>query len=870
MKERLAAFADAYVQRMDSADPGAEERRGLHHPLVVLVVGDRSKAALERLYELNRMQWTHPDGVMYIYIGSGEPEGAAGSETFCWQPPGAGERENKSSARSLLPQALMDNGDKLQELNLLLRRMVGRIGEKGRLYGSLMQVHVAVVTRADDPANALLPELTVLMKSVLGESFRSVSADLFTLLREKQSQSDYAYDAALGVAFLQELDRMQHRTFRFEAGLQLTHDGLRLPVSHGPSPLFDTAYVLGDKDERGLFAEDDTAVCSRIVCRLSFLRCRQNADGEIRLNPYNHQLFRQNMMPPGAAEAYYASAGLAEVTRPDRAIALTVLLALHRRMMRLLQDNGGDTGQRELLETLGLDPGQIDVLVQGVTERYPDPVEEMQGLLYEPLSPGELRRKTLRQAENALFGSNARDFFERQRERLKEGLSAGGPAERLRQAIWQRLVEDPRYGLWAVYRWTSPDERYGLTSAVREWRLENDRRLAAGRDELEALYEESADGLPAARGGMFGLFGGGKSGLKGTVSALLDRIYGWKRELLVLELKRELLLRYEHMLEELNSRLKRYIDRLTTIDKRLQDACRLRILEASGEMGRNVEDYYTQVVDRIAAELESRWGARFEFGERRIGSVAALLEQGDDAYINRLIQIAEQDWFAHPLFHQPFEQELLERANVTVSYDNRQALTKEELYRDLSAALDQESAVRADVYRFTHRHRHEESYLFGDAHSELVKYALEAAEQTDSKAGCVHEGPSSGVEKLRLMGGFRRDDLMAYRNGQRFYDTYAASGYTFHRPGWEPAAAKPSAGLELERKSALSDDRIPASQGQAGIQDLASAINTRTGNLGTHQPDGHIAETTSSASANKHLGTGTPESTDQTEGGDDR
>ncbi|WP_127604312.1 hypothetical protein [Paenibacillus validus] len=798
MKERLAAFTDHYAERKDRTESGGDERRSLRHPLVYLVVGDRSKQALERLFELNRTQWTHPEGVMYVYAGAEELTGPVAGHAFQWQPPVPADADDKRSLRSRLPQTLYGSEEKLQELNGLLRRLVGRIGESGRLYASLMQVHVAVITRADDPWNALLPELTVLLKSVFAESFRTVSADLFALLREKQAHGDYAYDAALGVSFLHELDRMQSRSFRFEAGLQVTADGLKLPAVHPPSPLFDTAYMLGDKDERGRFAEDDTAVCAEIVCRLSFLRCRQTADAEIRHNPYNHQLFRQNMMPPGAAEAHYASAGLAKATRPDRAIALTVLLALHRRLLRLMQERG-EAGQRELLEALGLDAGQADTVVQAAMAQLPDPVEEMHGLLYEPMSVPELRRMTLRQAESALFGSNARDFFERQSERLRGALSAASHAERLRQAVEQRLVSDPRYGLWAVYRWTSADERHGLTGAVREWRLENDRRLTAGRAELDALYEESADRLPAARGGMLGLFGA-KPNVKATVGALLDRVYGLKRELLRLELKRELLLRYEQLLEETHERLKRYTERLEAIDKRLQEACRLCISEANDEMGRNVEEYYAQAVEVIAAELETRWGTRFEFDERRMGSVAKLLEQGDEAYAERLMQVARSDWFTHSLFAQPFEQELLERANVTVSYENRQALTKEELYRDLCRALDEESAVRVDVYRFTHRHRYEESYLFGDADSELLRYALASGEQAQTKLGCMHEQRRSGVEKLRIMGGFRREDLMVYRGGRRFYETYLQNGYRFHRPGWEASEPEAASGADAKER----------------------------------------------------------------------
>ncbi|UUZ96041.1 hypothetical protein LJK87_17725 [Paenibacillus sp. P25] len=90
---------------------------------------------------------------------------------------------------------------------------------------------------------------------------------------------------------------------------------------------------------------------------------------------------------------------------------------------------------------------------------------------------------------------------------------------------------------------------------------------------------------------------------------------------------------------------------------------------------------------------------------------------------------------------EPFETELLERANVTVSYDNRQALTKEELYGELCRTLDEEASVRVDVYRFTHRHRYEESYFFGDFDSELVRYALKAEEPSHVKLGaCMRSG----------------------------------------------------------------------------------------------------------------------------------
>ncbi|MNG34051.1 hypothetical protein D3C84_1204490 [compost metagenome] len=44
----------------------------------------------------------------------------------------------------------------------------------------------------------------------------------------------------------------------------------------------------------------------------------------------------------------------------------------------------------------------------------------------------------------------------------------------------------------------------------------------------------------------------------------------------------------------------------------------------------------------------------------------------------------------------------------------------------------------------------------------------------------MHERRSSGVEKLNLMGGFHLEDLMYYRNGKVYYETYLQNGYEFH------------------------------------------------------------------------------------------
>ncbi|MDZ7542386.1 transcription initiation factor TFIID, partial [Clostridium perfringens] len=124
---------------------------------------------------------------------------------------------------------------------------------------------------------------------------------------------------------------------------------------------------------------------------------------------------------------------------------------------------------------------------------------------------------------------------------------------------------------------------------------------------------------------------------------------------------------------------------------------------------------------------------------------------------------------------------LLHRANVTVEYSNRQVLSKDELCKMLYRRLEEQAGIHVRLLDYTHEHRYEEKYFFGDNTSEFVRYALGADETSRIyKLGCVHEKRSSGVEKLNMMGGFHLEDLMFYRNGKVYYEHYVQNGYTFH------------------------------------------------------------------------------------------
>jgi hypothetical protein len=121
-------------------------------------------------------------------------------------------------------------------------------------------------------------------------------------------------------------------------------------------------------------------------------------------------------------------------------------------------------------------------------------------------------------------------------------------------------------------------------------------------------------------------------------------------------------------------------------------------------------------------------------------------------------------------------------------YDNRDILTKEDLFKQLNTRLRENSAIQIEVFNYTQEHRYEEKYFFGDFYSKFMKFALEKEQETRHfKVGCAHEKKSSGIEKLTLMGGFKLKDLMYYRNGEKYYKAYTENGYQFHSKAEAPA-----------------------------------------------------------------------------------
>jgi len=792
--EQLQAYMTEYDRTADAAANGSDEQRSLYNPLVFLLVGGGTGEALAALNRLMERKCANSAGVIYIHITYGEEEtgepsaasggprrgegsGGAGNLFHIRLPLAAGER---STVRADLHRQFYARADARAILNRTLRQAASRLAAGGRLYANFERLSLAAVTLADDPLCILLPELTLATQSILGESFKQVQTDLYVLLREGAAAGDYAYASALGFSFLQELEQMQERGYTLKAPLLVTEDGFALTAQHGPSPLFDLVYLLGDKDSHGVLAKDGLALAYKAIAGLNLLKNRRSVheyDGKSG-GVYNNLQYKQSITSPAVPEHVYSSAGYAEVRRPNQAIALLVLKQVYQAFCAKLMSSGGMEAEQGI-RLFGLDAQAIG---RRAAELLPprERLAELHALLAADLPLAGLKRSSLREAEDGLYGGNAKAFFTRHFTAAAQSALSRLNLQADMESVLAAELRPP-YTFYSVYRWTDRREPAGLHHGLARQLEETVRQLDDASYALQNAYDQSGETLPGS-GGFALLAGAGKKRFR---RELLELLYGLHYEVLALTVKRDLLLKWGETLDALHESAGLLVGQLQTLAAELNEAgvqIAHRESEASGDyLGRNLKEYYGKQVERIIALLAAGRGAEFFLTERYFGDIAALLAAGRDKVLARLIEIGRRDVFTDAVFTQPFETELLERANVNAGFaEGAELLSREELYKDLFLRLAGGAAVRLALFHSTQKHRYEESYYFGDADSELIRYCLSRGDRT-GQLGCVHERKTSGIDKLAIMGGFRLSDVMFWRNGRKYYDSYVDNGFQFHK-----------------------------------------------------------------------------------------
>lgn len=788
MREILRQYAAGYAKSEEQLTLMEDDQSSIHYPEVYLFIGDMTAAAIEPIMEIHDRKWDNSASVIYFHVGTdrGDRPGPKGSEStnrlHSYQLDLPVADGASKSLRKELYQAFYQERGPLSGLNKAIRKLSHHISDYGRSYSSFDRVHLSIITRVDDPFNVFIPEISLLAESIFNQSFKSVQMDLYALINEREQIETYGYASSVGVAFLRELELMQSRDYSFSAPLQMTEDGLSIPVVHPASPLFDLVYVLSDKNERGISGYSGMQDIYDIICHLGLLKNRKQKDEAydgIR-GVYNNTSFRSNIMTESGRQGF-VSAGFARVKRPNEPIALTVLYHLCRGLLQRMK-TGPEPEVQECLTYFGLDPEAVTARANRMLPNV-EHLDGLKGMMSHPVSYAGLKRMNIREAEEALFGEGCQQFFHSNYElEVQKRLRDTSTAEEVHAALRRSLSTHPYIGCYQIVEWTSDKGGAGiLLEAVRSRIRDLGSLLKTEQEGLTRYYEESVETQPFKK-----LPFRDKQNVRQFIRFFVGEVYHHRYELLLLETELALYRLYEAELEQIHRHYKQQASMLDQLEAELLEAAQSSIRTADDYIGQNLMEYYGLVTEELMLELESKRGAAVFFEDRYVGNLSVLTHEGTEPILANMIRVCLRDLLTAEPFVQTFEEELLRRANVTIEYHNKQVLAKEDLFKVLYRMLEENSVTLVRLLDYTQEHRYEEKYFFGDADSEFVRYAIRADEALRVyKLGIVHEKRSSGVEKLNLMGGFHLEDLMYYRNGRAYYETYTANGYEFH--GMEPA-----------------------------------------------------------------------------------
>ncbi|MNW35145.1 hypothetical protein D3C74_121360 [compost metagenome] len=778
VRHKLEQFATEYDRAEERLTGKGDDQSSIHYPAVFLFIGDKSREAIEPIMRMNEKKWENSEGLIYLHAGSAE-EPAIDRALEYHIPVKVQKGANSHTLRRDMYRQFYEEAQGLPELNRILRKASGALAEYGRLYPSFDRVRLSIITRVDDPLNVFVPEISLLAEAIFRQSFKAVQMDLYALISEREGAEAYGYSSSLGVAFLRELNLMQQSDFEFAAPLHVTEDGLSIPVVHPPSPLFDLVYVLSDRDERGIASLNGLQGCYEAISHISLLKNRQQKDQLFQSNnaAYNNTSFKNNIMTESGRQGF-VSAGLSKVKRPNQSIALAVLHHFYRGLLERMKQEP-TLSAAEKLAFFGVDGTALD---RATGEMIPaeERLSEMHGLMTNDISYGAIRKLSLKEAEEALFGGGGEAFFrsnfqDEASRRLKE-FQAG---EWLDMAIKRSLSQYSDVEIYCLAAWTADEGLNGsaeIIAQLRNARREVEMLLASTKAELDQFRQGRVEEQSFSRVPLMD-----RHNLRNLIRYLFDHVYSRKREILLLETRLKLIVKFEEAILQLHDRYRAVIKQLETMEQLLRDTALSSIETADDYIGQNIMEYYRHITADIMEQWEGKRGQRAFFTDSTMGDSRRLLENGLEGLTDKLIEVCRRTILTSPLFSRTFEEELLQRANVTVEYGNKTVLTKEELFKKLYRILDDNAAIQLRLYDYTQEHRYEEKYVFGDYTSEFVQHIFQADETSRIyKLGCVHEKRSSGVEKLNLMGGFHPEDLMYYVNGKVYYETYLQNGYEFH------------------------------------------------------------------------------------------
>lgn len=812
IEEEILARAENYALGYDEVVLRNNDIR-MKSPVLFVILGDKVRDGLDIIEEAMSRNIMNAEGAIYLVIGSredGENEDAISREAGLVSNPNISNEEDLVSKKQLastvsyqdtehqvgrntygdkrrgrieliLPKEiehkkrgelgrLIEEDTFLQNLNESVLRIKQLILEKNKVFTYWEQIHVSVITAASDPTNVLLPDLMVLLKSKLGQDFKQVFTDLFIRLEEADEDST-PMNQALALSLFKELDIYQSPDFIYEKEIEMLEEQMKLKVK-SQEPLFNLVYILSDKKENGQKINEASRAHYESVVAVNLLKNREQKTLEIEeaREQYNHNVFISSIRE--MAQNRYCTARLAKVKKPGVGIYLAVAYHLFTAYKKELSYEGLDESQA-LLEVVGLSEQRI---LEQVNQILPSEEElgEIYSLISRNVSFKELKSTSFKEAENYLYGTSAKDFFELNFEKIGEkNLKVALGEEKIHQKLMDEVVSNPSYGPFAIGQ-LFKSEAFKRLDIQREKYLYKIRSYEGQIEEKENFIvgEYISGGLSLFE----------KKYLRAIKDYFIKEIYKLKYAILLEKLQLKAIDALKEALEIFNEHLNEKLDKLKHIEGKL-----LEMMEESSKyeeeyLVQNVKEYYDSIVKEKLEVLCQVKGEHFLHEEKYMGPIHNLLNESERNILEKLFSVEEKVVLSdEKLFGISFEEELLARANMLVEYEDKEVVAKSELYDLLYQSLEENSKPCVHLDTTLSPHRYEEKYFFGDRDSEFISYAYKRDQSSRSyKIGTISDKRKSIIEKLQLMGGFRLQDLLFTRAAERYYAAYKEKGYCFH------------------------------------------------------------------------------------------
>lgn len=761
MRELLTEFTDEYILKAETTQVGKDERRIINNPICYLFIGDQSLPALKAIYKMNQRKWANHEGIIYIHVYLEE----TWQEKNVYSFKAVDEYEAGKRIRPSIYERFYQNESKLIEYNQLLRQVNVRFSELGVMFNSFQKVHLSMVTPIVDPLTILSAELTILLENSCQELFTMHYLDAFCLVEERGIVED---EAAFGISFLEELRVLQRDEYVFTADIHVTKDNIRMPVTRYSGRLFDLVYILGDKDERGLFAPNGMVKNYEIISTIVMMKNKlvsehQHFTGN---ESYNNVQFSKNSQDD-EGNPVFVTAGFSKVSRPNKAIAINVLYYFYQYLIKVIRERTTKMETDAILRLLELDEFSIERRTESILPSE-DKLEEMLVLMPTSTTFSQVKMQTLKEVEDTFFGKSAKLFFAENYETfLNEDRQLAG--KRLKQLLSKRVVEQPGYGIYTAYQWTDDS----MIQRLLKQKAGYVNQISNQTIELEKVYEE----LGIHQKFKKNLFSE-KTTTRQFISHFLLKIYRMKWQILRNRLNLNTVNMYIDVLETSNQEFEEQIKTLEILENTLREQAEQVITGYQSKINQNIPEYYQRVVELILRDIVETRSTEIFFDESNLGNYSLSLNNG--TFLRRVLTMCHKMIFESARLDHTFEDEILARGNIMVSYGDPVVLTKEELFSEIYQLLDKDSACQVHLLEYNQKHRYEENYYFGDYESSFIQFALSMDTNLPYRHGCIHERRTSGIEKLHLMGGFLIEDLRFYQSNYRYYEKYQENGFEFH------------------------------------------------------------------------------------------